>query len=404
MTLARLVFKEIGYRKLSLALAALSVVVAVGGFVAIVTILRAHDLRTQQTMDKLEDDMRKEMKRLGFNILILPAGQELDEYLAKDYALKTMPERYVKQLSSSDIITIQHLLPSLRQKVEWKEQGNQDIILVGVRGEIPILHRNPREPILDPVPKGTMVVGYHLYQKLGLSVGRRVTLRGAEFTVSKFHEQRGDKDDITVWINLDEAQRLLGKEGEINEILALKCQCAGVGIGGIQAELSRILPETQIVEVATKALAREGARDRAAQAAKATRQSLEQFAAWLVPLVTLASTVWIGFLAFGNVRERLPEIGILRALGLRSQDVFVLFLGRAVLVGVLGAVVGVLCGLVVGVLCSGAPGELARAGRAFDARLLAAALVAAPLLSAVASWLPAMMAARQDPAAILREG
>ncbi|MCX5771948.1 MAG: hypothetical protein NTZ09_16985 [Candidatus Hydrogenedentes bacterium] len=39
----------------------------------------------------------------------------------------------------------------------------------------------------------------------------------------------------------------------------------------------------------------------------------------------------------------------------------------------------------------------------FDWRLLAFVLVLAPLLACVASWLPALVAAQQDPAVILRE-
>ncbi len=429
MTLSRLILKELLYRKLNLALALASVGVAVGCLVAQLTVLRAHDARTEEIirakeeetkeeMARLEDETRKIMKKLGFNLLILPKDQKLEDLYAEDYASKYMPEEYAARLADAKTITMQHLLPSLRQKVKWPEQKQPAIILVGVRGQVPKLHRDPSELMFQPVPPRSMVVGYRLHESLKLNVGDRVTLLGTEFTVSKLHEERGDKDDITVWINLAEAQRLLKQAGlipeerVINEILALKCQCAGVGLEKVREELARFLPETQVVEVASRALARAEQREAAGRAArreiegaKESRDRLraerERFAAWLVPLVALAATVWIGFLALANVRERLPEIGILRALGLRSVDIFLLFLCKAVLIGVAGALAGYFAGRLAGFLWAEAPARAALG--LFDPALFAAVLAAAPVLSAVASWLPALRAAQQDPAVVLRE-
>jgi ABC-type lipoprotein release transport system permease subunit len=248
-----------------------------------------------------------------------------------------------------------------------------------------------------------MVMGYQLHKNLDLAEGDQVQLLGREFTLHKRHPERGTKDDITVWINLDEAQELLDKNGKINEILALKCHCDGIDIGGVRQEIERILPDTQVVEVATKALTRAAARDKAAAAAVASRRAMEDFAAWLIPLVTVACTVWIGFLAFANVRERLPEIGILRALGLRSLHVFFLFLGKAVLTGLAGAALGYLAGFAVGMISSAGPARAVRVAALFDAGLLVQALLMAPVLSGLAGWIPAMMAAQQDPALVLRD-
>ncbi len=399
MRLPRLVIREIGYRRLNFVLALLSVVVAVGCLVGVLTVLRGHDIRTAATMAKLEDDIRKEMKRLGFNVRILPKGQNLEDLYARDYASKFMPEEYVHKLANSKIMTIRHLLPSLRQKIEWPEQNGRVVILVGVRGEVPLIHRTPKSPILHPVPPGSVVVGYLLHKGLGLLQGQTITLMGRRFQVSKLQPQTGTKDDITLWVNLEEAQALLGKKGLINEIMALKCHCAGgTPITKVREEIQRILPDTQVVEFASTALARARARDAAAAAAAQSRRQLERFASWLVPLVLVASMVWVGFLAFTNVRERLPEIGVMRAIGLRSSQVFLLFISRAIILGFAGAVVGYGAGFFGGVRWTALPGT-----ELFDPLVLAAAIAVAPVLSALAAWLPATMAARQDPATILRE-
>ena len=342
------------------------------------------------------------MKKLGFNIRILPKDQNLADLYATDYASKYMPESYARTLANSRTMTVRHLLPSLREKVEWTERNDRIVILIGVRGEVPLLHRSPKSPILYPVPPGTMVVGYQLHKSLGLTEGATAALLGREFTIHKCHPQRGTKDDITVWVNLEEAQDILGKKGLINEILALKCHCVGVDVLAIRDEIHRILPETQVVEFATKAMARAKARDAATATARETRGAIESFASWLVPVVTLGCIVWIGFLAFSNVRERRHEIGVLRAVGIGSARVFFVFLVKAALFGLCGAGLGYLAGMAVGSMWGGAP----TAGgyqALFDPTLLVAVLALAPLLACMATWIPAMMAAQQDPAVVLRD-
>ena len=116
MTLLHLITREILHHKLSFSLGLVSVIVAVGVLVGELTLLDTHDLQTQQIlaekekktkeeMNRLEDDYRKIMKELGFNLLILPKGQRLDNFYAEGYAAQYMPEEYVHRLSNSGVIT-----------------------------------------------------------------------------------------------------------------------------------------------------------------------------------------------------------------------------------------------------------------------------------------------------------
>ena len=107
-------------------------------------------------MAVVEDDYRKITKLLGFNVLILPGKQDLGGLYADNLSTATMPETYVDDLSASGIMAIRHLLPSLEQKVRWVEE-DRNIILVGVKGEVPIKGRAPKEPMLLPVPSGSAV-------------------------------------------------------------------------------------------------------------------------------------------------------------------------------------------------------------------------------------------------------
>jgi len=428
MTIWKLLISEILHRKMNFALGVLSVTVASASLIGSITLLRIHDVRTAQlleqkqaelakTMTELKDDTRKAMLKLGFNVVILPKDQNLSDWYADDYASKYMPEDYVHQLADSGIMTVRHFLPSLQQKVEWPEQKRK-IILMGTRGEVPNLHRNPVKPLVQPVPPGTISLGYELHRSLGLKVADKIELMGRQFTVHECHKERGNKDDITAWIYLAEAQELLDKKGLINAILALECMCAGdEALPLIRKEIAAILPGTQVIERGSEAIARSEARTKveekariAIQDEKRAREGLravrERLASILTPVIITACAVWIAVLGFTNVHARRGEIGILRALGVSAKHVLVMFLSRHFLVGALGGVLGFGAG-VLSAVCFTAAHEGTRI-RIMDAGiswagLLVLSVAGAAALAVIAGWIPTMVATRQDPAEVLRE-
>ena len=269
-----------------------------------------------------------------------------------------------------------------------------------------------------------MVMGHELWNSLALKEGDAVRLRGRDFTLHKCLRERGTKDDITIWINLEEAQALLDRKGLINAILALEClrlECrsqgssyVGAGLAGVRSEVAAILPGTQVKEVYGKALARAEARNRAAQAhaealarQKASRDQLrrrrEIFAAWLIPTVIVGCAAWIILLAYSNVHQRRGEIAILRAIGTRSRQISALVLLRSGLVGLIGAGAGYLAGLSLALAGGDVPLTARIGGALFEPLTLAAAVLAAPLACGLAAWWPAMFAGRQDPAVVLQQ-
>jgi ABC-type lipoprotein release transport system permease subunit len=290
----------------------------------------------------------------------------------------------------------------LIQKIKWPER-ERTIVLVGIRGEVPIAHRDPKAPLIEPVEKGTLTVGFELAQSLQLAVDQDIALLGKEFKIGKIHDERGSADDITIWIHLQEMQALLGLEGQINEIRALECNCASVDrLGEIRAEIGGILPNTQIIEIESRALARAEARNEAKRSAQeqlaqmkedrsANRAARERLLAWILPTLLLLSMAWIAYLALSNVRERFTEIATLRTLGVGSSKMLGLFLGRAALQGLVGASLGLLITWII-----------ARSHGVMAAEWLVAAL-GAPLLAMAAAWLPCLVAASRDPAEVLRQ-
>lgn len=405
MTIWKLVTSEILHRKMNFALGVLAVMVASTSFIGSITLLQIHEADLVRGMDKLKDDTRKAMLKLGFNVVILPKDQNLADWYAEDYASKYMPEDYVHKLANSRIVTVRHFLPSLQQKIEWPERKRK-IILVGARGEVPNLHKNPVKPLVQPVPPGTISFGYELHRSLDLKVGEKVKLMGKEFTIHACHKERGNKDDITAWIYLAEAQELLDKQGLINAILALECLCTGDALPLIRKEIAAILPDTQVIERGSRALARAEARTKVEREAKITLENEKHLASILTPVVVTGCAVWVALLGFTNVRARREEIGVLRTLGVSAKSILVMFVSRHILVGVLGGVLGFCAGVLAAVYFSTVLEGTRTQITSMDlsvAGLFVLSVGGAAALAVIAGWIPTMTAIRQDPAEVLRE-
>jgi putative ABC transport system permease protein len=124
----------------------------------------------------------------------------------------------------------------------------------------------------------------------------------------------------------------------------------------------------------------------------------------IIPLVVIACGVWIGTLAIMNVRDRQQEVGIMRALGYSSGTITLLFLGKAVLIGLVGAVVGFLAGTSLALKFGPDIFKITAAAMIKpEPSLFILSLVFAPLFTAIASFIPAMIAVTYDPAVTLRE-
>ena len=258
MKIRTLVWQEITHRRGNFLLGLLAVAAAAALSVGLVTLLESCRLRNheqltaqrvamqaqvkrfqaeqsaridafrQENADRvwaLDNEIRKITKNMGFNLLIVPADQNLADFYAADFAEKTMPEEYVTRLSQSrDLVTIAHLRPALVRKIDWPEQKRQ-LLLMGVSGVVPLASQGEKKPLSDPVPSGTAEIGGALARELSLKPNSEVTIRGQKFRVGKVHPPQGNKDDITVWIDLATAQKMLGLPGRINLMQALECNC-----------------------------------------------------------------------------------------------------------------------------------------------------------------------------------
>lgn len=409
MSIFKILLAEIRYRKLNFVLSLFAVIMAVTLFVAGPVLVDGYGRQTHVELAQLENETRKLMRDMGFNLLIVHRDTNMSDFWAADFAARDMPQEYVRRLANDERLTmVTHLVASLQQKITW---NNRKVLLVGYLPETPQPHRAQTEfakkrqqkkvPMGYDVEPGTVHLGYEL--GVGRKEGETVEVLGKPFRIAKIDFEQGSKKDITIKMHLNDAQALLSKTGRINQIEALECDCAGAELANIRKQLEDVLPETRITELRTIALARAEQRAEVRNARNKMQGLVETLAAVITPVIVLACAIWVGLLALVNVRERRTEIGILRAIGKGSGTIAALFLGKAVLLGLFGAAVGFVLGSGLAAVLGGYALGVTADQFAVHYHVLLISLLGAPLLSAVASYLPTLSALMQDPAVVLRD-
>jgi cell division protein FtsX len=424
MSILTFVFRELKFRRLNFLLSVAAIAAAGASLAGAWTRLEAHHHSTTHILNareeesakrhqQLEVDMRKITLQLQFNIVILSKNQNKNDFLLNHFADTTMPESYVTQLAKSDLTAINHLEPSLTQKIQWPEKECR-MILTGVRGEVPLHKVDSKKPFNPPIAAGSVILGCELARLASVSSGGTVQMLGRKWNVQKVFELRGNVDDVTAWVPLSDAQELLNKPGQINAMKALNCQCSMAELDLIPGKIEALLPDVQVLVDKTKAISRTATIERADEESRQAltaerhhratlRAELQASSALVVPLVALSSAVGLFLLMFLNVRARREEIGLLRAIGVRSGKILMLFMGRAVIVGIVGGLFGYAIGFGVGWWWSGtSEGVALSLGSVFDGTGLILVLLGSPVFTAFASWIPALNAALRDPADVLR--
>ncbi len=363
-------------------------VLAVAGLAVAVALLTAVRL----TSAAAERETRRVMRDLGFNLRIVARDTDPDRFWKLGYSDLTLPASTVEKLAAQHgiFVTFNHLTPTLERR--FPIQGHE-ALLTGL-GPAVVGPGEKKQPMGFVIAPGHLYLGALLARSLDVQRGGTVTLSGRPFTVDRVLAESGTDDDIRLFTALSDAQSLLSLPGQISEIKAVDCLCLTADqdpLSQLRKVLAEVLPEARVLQV------RHLADARAKQ-----RQMSERYSAFAVPAALGAAALWIGLFMALNVRERRSEIGLWRALGRSSATIAALFLGRAMILGVMGAVAGFAAGTAMALHWGPKIFPVTAGALAPDYSLLGWALLLTPALAAVAAFLPAMMAVAQDPADSLR--
>lgn len=374
-----MVLRELAHRRASALFTLSSIALAVALIVFFQTLARAGEHQT-----------RVLQRDLGLNVLVLSAEEDLDRYWTLGHAEHSLPAAYVERLAEQDVAN--RLVPLLRKRVEWM---GAPAVLVGIAPEIFKRGQSQKRVFGREVEPGTLVVGGALARARGLSEGQAVPFMGERFEVATVLGEAGRAEDAWVFAALPDAQRLLGMEGRINEIQAIECHCSEEvldPLAHLRAQLEPLLPGTQVVR-----------RRELADARREQRLAAERYLGTAVPAAILICAFLVAVLAAQNARERRSEVGLLRALGYGGRTLGGLLLGRLLLLGFLGALVGVALGRAGAHVLGASVYPVAKSSLALDPWLALACAVGAPLFAALAGLVPTAIAATEDPARVLAE-
>jgi len=386
MNASRLILKEIAHRKMNFAMGVVAVSTAVALFVTFMTSGQGYRRET-----------RRIMRDMGQNLRIMPRETAMDEFWTQGFSSHTMPEEYVHKFANLKGYSYTHLVATLQKSVEWR---GRTVILTGLLPEVLPLDKRQQAPMTFSIKPGDAYVGSHVADMFKIEEGKEINLFENSFTVRRVLFETGSKDDIRIYGHLHDIQKVLGLPGRINEIKALECLCL---IESSDKEIDpRVLAQKQLAEILPegKVIMLQGI----AEIRQKQRAAMEGYLSFIMPTILVVCGAWIAVLTMMNVRDRRQEIGIIRALGHDSTKIVVLFLGKSLLIGLVGAFIGYFAGTALALEYGPEIFKITAKAIKPEYSLMTWAVIVAPVFAAIAGFIPVAIAVAQDPADTLREG
>ncbi len=406
MRLWSLVWRELLARPGASALALCALIAGVAICVALRSVLQAS-----------EADLAYKLDGLGANVLVLPAGTAVGDYYSADLAGAVMPEAHATRLALSDLKGLDNVSPKLSLPVQVRVSDERRVTLTGIlpRAEFaakgawkgagvfgrPTADCGPdtdTPPALQPetairrrrietLEADQVLVGADVAQRFGIAAGETLKLRTRSFQVLEILPLTGTVDDARIFAHLHEVQAMAGQGEVINAIEIVGC-CREIA-KGLADGVASLLPDTRVVTI-TQIVETQ-------QQANRTMASLS-WLTWGLALLLGGGGILAALLA--NVRERRQELGVFTALGATRATLARLVVAKAVLLGFVGGLLGWGTGTV---LASTLGPSVMGINVALRPDLLPAALGGAVVLAALGGLLPALRAARLEPADALRQ-
>lgn len=216
-------------------------------------------------------------------------------------------------------------------------------------------------PWLKDSDENSVMVGREIAEELNLNSGDSVFLKGsasAKSFVVKSIFDGGGEEDSRIFMNLHDAQALVGKEGLINsiEVSALTSPDNELARRAAQnpESLTNAERETwyctayvssicyQIQEVISNAVAKPVRQVAESEGAILGKTQLLMLLITVLSLI--ASALGISNLVTASVMERSKEIGLLKAIGAHDTPVAWLVLTEIIITAILGGLVGYFAG------------------------------------------------------------
>ncbi len=406
MTLRSIIWHELRSRPWTVLSNSLAILLGVAALVAIRHIT-VHS----------EREVSQQLAQLGANILVLPKDATLQDYYAADQNNDTIPEEHVAEIYLAGLTGVEQVSPRLNVPANL---GGLEVTLTGILPQSDLKAQTAwQTTTLFTAPKahegctkaklGTadldspeslithraiqnlapteLVLGADVATRSAYSTGDTVELMDRSFTILGVLPATGTVDDSRVFAHLHTVQDASGSGPVCNAIEVIGC-CEDAA-GDLVPQLRKLLPNTRVVTISQVVQTQVGV------------NRLMANTSWFVfvVLVVVGGTSLAGAIA-ANVRERRREIGTLMALGATPRFVQSLFLGKALLLGLVAGTLGCVVGLATAVVAGPIWAGVSVAPLPTTSVL---AILLATGLAVVSAWWPARQAAALDPCLCFQE-
>ncbi|MGW8160662.1 MAG: ABC transporter permease [Desulfobulbales bacterium] len=356
------------------------------GIATIVTLLSITESMSRDIEDRLD--------QFGANIVMVPRSDNLNlsyggitmggvNYQTVEFAEERIPEIRTIEFNKNLGLIAPKVLGAATVK-------GKDVLLMGVDFPTELQLKNWWQLEGTPPAGGNdLLVGSQTAATFKLAVGDQLAIGGRNFVVTAILKPTGAAEDGIIIGDLHSFQKILGKEGKIS-MVEIAAFCRDCPITEMVMQIGEKFPEAKVTALR--------------QAVISKMQSIEMFKTFsygIAVLVIFIGSLLVFVTMMGSVNERTREIGIFRAIGFRRGHVMQIILLEAMVVGLVGGILGYVGGN--GIAWVALPLVIKKGTFAgFNYSLGGVALLLSVALSLVASLYPAQKASKLDPSEALR--
>jgi putative ABC transport system permease protein len=334
--LLRILGKSISRRKSRVAIAIVAVIMGASITGALVT-----------TSMNVKEKVGLEFRQYGANILLVPKSESIPVSIGDvDYGAVT-EQRYLEESDLSKIMDIswaKNILGYAPYLYSVVSVGDQKTVLSGVwfdqiKTISPWWDLNGAW-IEDRNDTECAIIGVQVAEVLDVGIGDDLTLNYND-TINETSStveivgivETGSSEDNQVFVSLGLAQNLTNLEGKVSTV-QVSALCTACPVEVIAGEIEEEIPYVQAKSV--KQMVR---------AEMEILEKIEELMLLIAVVALAASALGVMTTMTTSVVERTKEIGMMKAIGAEKSKIASLFLLEALIIGLIGGIVGYLAGL-----------------------------------------------------------
>jgi putative ABC transport system permease protein len=373
-----LVIKNIQRRKARTILNSIGLILAIAVIVSTTTI-----------SNSMQQQIGEEVEKYGPNIVVTPKTTSITVPYGNVMVGKStfMQSELTKLANIPNAKNVRIISPKLYIQAT---SGEETLLVIGLN----IADEHYLKPwwnIVGDIPQDTgkeALIGSEIAIALDVSANKPLELNGETYTVTAILDETGSNDDYNIFIPLTSAQNLSGQLGEIS-LVDIGALCTDCPVEDISTQIMAAIPGVRASPIL--------------QAVETRMQTVEQaarFSLMLASVVLVAGCVGVMNTMFSSVHQRQREIGVFMSLGADDMFVYTIFIFEALLLGLVGGVLGSGLGVLVSVFLG--PGLLSTSISSIPLQVIPLSIGVSVAACLIASIYPTWRATKIDPVTALK--